>query len=336
MAKGGATIEAVTEAILGQAASCKPPFPRDQALIKVSSAFRRLKQPLAEDVREWVSFSTGSFSAGEVARDLGAGSPETIRKNLARLCSQGVLERFGHRDGTYRLASKAPVFVNPMNIEEEEEFPLLWPLGVEELAKVSQKSVVIIAGETNSGKTGFAINFCHLNLAKYPIRYFSTETTAARFKSRIVNLTVADWGKVQFTDKIISDFHLHIDPAGLNVIDYMEPDVEALWRIASSIQKIFDALTTGVAVICIQKKKGTDYGYGGVFTAFKSELYLAISAGERGAGELKIIKGKTWRSPRNNPYLQKRNFYITYGVQFSRDPKRPEWFCGDGNEEKDY
>ena len=336
MLRGGASTDAATEAVLAVAASCNPPFPRDQALLKVQSAIKRAAQATAQDVRDWVSVTTGYFSVADVARELEVKDRDNIRHVLMRMKSKGEVEPYGNRDGMYRLASKAPVFVNPMNIEEEEEFPLLWPLGVEELAKVSQKSVVIIAGETNSGKTGYAINFCHLNLAKYPIRYFSTETTAARFKSRIVNLTVADWGKVQFTDKIISDFHLHIDPAGLNVIDYMEPDVEALWRIASSIQKIFDALTTGVAVICIQKKKGTDYGYGGVFTAFKSELYLAISAGERSVGELKIIKGKTWRSPRNNPYLQKRNFYITYGVQFSRDPKRPEWFCGDGNEEKDY
>jgi hypothetical protein len=340
MAKGGATIDEARVAVLSMAASCNPPFPRDQAIIKVSSAFRRLQQPLMQDIKEWVSVATGAFSARDVSRDLGLSgvAVETIRKNLIRLCDQGVLERFGPRDGTYRPVTVAPGFESINQVEEVKEFKMLWPLGVEDLVSVSTKSISILAGETNSGKTGFLINLCNLNLDLHPITYFSTETTASRFKARIKHLSrpLVDWSRVRFTDKVLTDFHLRIDPDGLNVIDYLEPDVEALWRIGLTIQKIFDALNTGVAIIAIQKKPGADLGYGGSFTSFKSELYMSMSSGDGSRGELKIIKGKTWRTARCNPYLMKKSFYINDGVSFHSDPKRPDWHTGDGGSERDY
>ena len=340
MFKGGAEKEEVEEAIVAMAASCNPPFPREEALIKVRSAFERRNSGTAKDVRDWISMTTGWFNKKDLASEMNIpNNSNTLKSILARLKASGFIESYGNRDGSYRLVSATPVFEDLNKTKDLEEFPLVWPMGVEDLVMVTKKSIAILAGETNTGKTAFAIKFCDLNLnSGNSIRYLSTETTAGRFTARIKRLArpISDWSRVQFTDKVISDFHLHLDPDGINIIDYLEPDVEALWRIGLTIQKIFDALTTGVAVICLQKKKGNDYGYGGVFTAFKSELYLSISEGERGVGELKIVKGKNWRNHANNPNLQKRNFYLSHGVEFSRDPRRPEWYSGDGGSEKDY
>jgi len=338
MFRGGASEIEVSEAVLAMAASCNPPFPRDQALIKVRSALERVGAARAADIREWVSATDGYFTIRDVAEDLGVRDRGNIRKVLFRLKDRGEIEPYGSRAGTYRKAAVGPEFKSLSGVAEIDEVPLRWPLQVEDLVRVSPGSVIVLAGETNAGKTGYAINFCDLNMDRHKITYFSTETSDVRFVARTKSLDrpKADWDKVRFTDGVLTDFHLHLDPEGINVIDYLEPDVEALWRIASSIQKIFGALTIGVALICIQKKKGCDLGYGGAFTAFKSELYMAMSQGERGSGELKIIKAKTWRSPGNNPNFQKRSFYINHGVIFTPNASRPEWFSGNGDKPTDY
>ncbi len=342
MAKGGATREDVTNIVLSMAAACQPPFPKDQALIKIRSAFARVGEgSTAEDVREWIKGEEGYFPVSDLIRDFDLKTPTqkaNLRNILSRLKAEGFIERYGSRVGTYRRTSAPPEFESLADVQEEQEFPLKWPLGVEELVSVSKKSIVILAGQTNAGKTAFCINFCHLNMDHHKISYFSTETTAARFKSRLKYLPrpIEDWSKIRFTDKVLTDLHLYVDPEGVNVIDYLEPDVEMLWRIGLAIQKIFDALTTGVAIIAIQKKKGADLGVGGMFTAFKSELYLAISSGDGNEGEVKIVKGKTWRHPAFNPYLSKRNFFIEGGVVFTPSARRPEWYTGEGTKERDY
>jgi hypothetical protein len=321
------------------AKACVPPFPRSEALAKVASAIERTgQQATAEDIRSWISIATGSFSVGDVARDLGVKNTGNIRQVLMRMKAKGIIESYGGKDGTYRLAAPAPKLQDLVKASEGDEFVVRWPLKVEELVMLTRGSLAVVAGETNSGKTAFMINFCDLNLDRHPIRYLSTETNAARFMDRVKNLSRPrnDWSKIQFTDEVKTDFHLHVLPEAITIIDYMEPDVEMLWRLGLSIQKVFEAVTTGLAIVCIQKKKGSDYGYGGTFTAFKSELYLAIAAQEGNRGELKIIKGKNWRSPRCNPNFMKRSFYIEYGIQFHPDLKRPDWYTGTGDKEADY
>jgi hypothetical protein len=104
-----------------------------------------------------------------------------------------------------------------------------------------------------------------------------------------------DW-KTNFYERS-SDFAGVIDPDGINIIDYLEVNDE-FWKIGSVITDIHDRLSGGVAVVCIQKNAGTDYGRGGTFGAEKPRLYLSMDRLD-GRHTMKIVKAKNWKGGDN-------------------------------------
>jgi hypothetical protein len=212
-------------------------------------------------------------------------------------------------------------------------------MGIENYVKVSPKSISVIAGETEAGKSAFLSNFAHLNLEKHKILYFSSEMTASRFKNRVNNLKeerpISDWKKLLFTEDKTENFHDSIDPDAINIIDYLELDPEKVFNVATYLRKIFDKLNKGIVVVALQKKRGERLGYGQDWTAQKAEFYLTISRDDIG-NIMQIEKAKGWVRDKANPVGLKRRFLLYQGIKFFPDKLRPEWFKGEGNKEEDY
>jgi hypothetical protein len=96
----------------------------------------------------------------------------------------------------------------------------------------------------------------------------------------------------------------------LNIIDFLEIHDE-FYKVGALIKDIFDKLSTGLAVIAIQKNRGRDEGLGGQRSLEKPRLYMAMEP-----GKLKIVKAKNWLNSTMNPNGMCMEFKLAKGCYF--------------------
>lgn len=237
------------------------------------------------------------------------------RMAFKRLVEKGKLEP-SDRSGLYRIVNARMDELDFMNADTTP-FNIRFPLGVHEMVEIYKKSVIVLAGEPNAGKTAYMLNVARKNMDEHKVMYFSSEMGAAELQIRLkkFNQPLESWKKVKWIGKS-GDFKDVIDPNGLNIIDYLEV-AKDFYEIGGMLTDIFNALDTGVAVVGIQKPHGRDTGVGGARTLDKARLYLAIEP-----GVLKIVKGKIWRQEHINPNGMYCRFKLGGGANFKKDS---EW-----------
>jgi hypothetical protein len=256
---------------------------------------------IAAIVKDWVENVDGIFTTTEMNNDLGINSREEKKAAtmaLLRLVKEKILEKVGEKRGCYRRLEKD---LSPDNWIDANENPVCfnWPLEtLGQMVCIAEKNIVVVAGESNVGKTGFMLDFVRRNLADHEIHYFSSEMGPGEFKDRVLkfNEPLAFWSKLKFYEKS-SGFDRYIQPDAINIIDYLELH-DNFYQAGGFIRAIFDKLNKGVALVALQKKAGTDYGRGGEFTQEKSRLYLSLSK-EFPGGRCKIVKAKKWNTETN-------------------------------------
>jgi len=286
-------------------------------------------------VKNWVDMCDGVFTIKDLAHELqirNTKSYDILKRVLANLVKDNLLERVGKTRGVYQKVESS---LEEMDIfsedEESDEFPVVLPMDLTKLVKIYPKNIVVVAGEKNSAKTAFALETARLNMNKIQdVCYFSSEMGRMELRERLKcfeNVRFPDWKKVHFYD-VSRNFHHHIRPNGLNIIDFLEIH-DDFWKIGEPIRQIYDKLNEGVAVICIQKKKGVDFARGGEGSAEKARLYVSLSmlydAHGKPYNQIKIVYGKKPRSIDDYPYGvdgMVRDFNIFGGWLFN--PKN-EW-----------
>jgi hypothetical protein len=172
--------------------------------------------------------------------------------------------------------------------------------------------VYIIAGETDSGKSAFLMNFAKKNTSKFKVHYFSSEMGKQEMLDRTDHFW-PDVGKDKnfiFYEDCYSDFNQMIKPDDINIIDYLEL-YDEFYKMAEKIDDIGKALKNGICFIALQKPKSRDEGLGGERTKNLARLYLSLMP-----GLLKITKAKNWRDPKANPNNQQIPFKLVSGCNF--------------------
>jgi hypothetical protein len=216
----------------------------------------------------------------------------------------------GKKNGCYRLLEKDAPLIDFVNVNLNAPYPLKWPFGIENWVDLYPGNVVVVAGEANAGKTALLLNVVRKNMHQHKIEYFSSEMGPEEFHLRLAkfgDIKLADW---RFSPRQRSSkFADVIVPDALNIIDYLEITKD-FFEIGGDIKDIFDRLGKGVAIIALQKKKGSDIGRGGDFTLEKPRLYMSMQP-----GELKIVKGKNWASE-HNPNGMTWKFKLVQGCRF--------------------
>ena len=273
---------------------------------------------LSERARSWVELQTGYFSVADCYRALLLTTAEdrnNLNQIIYRLKNKGIIEPHGNRAGYYRRIENILETINWQQANGQE-FSIVWPFDLNELVSIYPKSIVVIAGIFNAGKTSFCLDTIRLNQDKLKVNYFTSELGPNKLKQRLQkfeNVEFPDGWKfnaiyrsANFADAI-RDF-----PDDLNIFDYLELGTN-FWEVGEIINKIFNRLNQGVAICCIQKSYGKDLGRGGDFSAEKASLYLTIDP-----GKLKIIKAKEWRGT-DNPNGKYKKFKLIQGWKFQPD-----------------
>ena len=144
------------------------------------------------------------------------------------------------------------------------------------------------------------MNVLKNNKNKQPIRYIFSEGGKSELKKRFYTfgLPFDFWLQDDMTTyvKRSSDFHVAIRPDAINIIDYLEFKDSDCTKGAEYMMQIQDKLTTGIAVVAIQKKEGSRMPRSGDMVVEKARLALSFSKLQAGIndpqGICEILKGK--------------------------------------------
>jgi len=269
---------------------------------------------ITEKVREWVMTSTGLIMTSDVHRELGLTSRDLKKQAneaIRRMEQDNILVRCGTKNGCYRMIEKDAPLIDFINVNLNAPYSIKWPFKIEDLVDLYPGNVVVLAGEANAGKTALLLNVVRRNMYQHKIEYFSSEMGPEEFHLRLAKFDDIKLGEWRFSPRQRSSkFADVVVPGALNIIDYLEI-TEDFFKIGGEIKDIFDRVGKGIAIIALQKKKGSDIGRGGDFTLEKPRLYLSMQP-----GELKIVKGKNWADPECNPNGTIWKFKLVQGCRF--------------------
>lgn len=288
LVKGGAEKQAIADVLERIIFSWGEKPDRQWVDAKIKSAMDRAdrkERNLAQEVSDFVAVTNGYFSVTScysVLQTVTKQDKTTIRVSLNRLKDKGIIERHPTQDGIYRRVEKDFEFINfDENEPDEVEYPVKLPLGLNDIAEVSQGNIILVAGEFNAGKTAFLLNVLRHNKGKLPIRYISSEMKKSEFKKRFASfvLPMSFWMQDEMTEYILKsfDFHTCIKPEALNIIDYMEFKDSDYTKGAEYLTQIHDKLTTGIAIVAIQKKEGQRMPRSGDMIVEKPRLAISLS-----------------------------------------------------------
>ncbi len=295
--------------------NCNPPFSKKEAAEKVLSAYERRgrsEKNVTQDFRDYCSLQDSYINltdAYETLQFLQAAEKAACQVAAHRMCKEGLLEKVSR--GCFKKIEKDCPDIDVFS-HVGDPLDIKYPLGIHDLINTLPKNILVIAGEPNSGKTAYLLNFAQMNMGRdHEVVYFSSEMGASELQGRLkkFNLPISEWKKVVWKERA-DDFASMIRPNAINIIDFLEVH-EDFFKVGLFIKQIFDKLDKGIAFIALQKNKGKDEGLGGMRSLEKARLYLAMEP-----GRLKIVKGKNWRNDEFNPNGLSRRYKLGGGCNF--------------------
>jgi hypothetical protein len=265
---------------------------------------------------DWYPYHDGEwFTHDDICRHFLWDAPDirqTVSKKLYHDSKEMALPKLEKKNKAYRLVDHNLRIMDLKSADPNEFIDVDLPYGYEDATtfgldavRLRPKAVVVVAGETNAGKSTWCLNFLILNLSRHKIFYYTNEWSEGGFKDRLQPFE--SWGIAIYDENGNPNF-TPVDqvenyqdgimqyPDAIHIVDYLEvnDDGEA-YKIAPTIKHMQSYLKGGMLVVAIQKPFGRDYGVGGYQTKNASSLYLAIGLNEDKSNYLKVVKAKDWR-----------------------------------------
>lgn len=273
------------------------------------------RKMVKDAIESFVARSVGEFSYRDVCHNLHLmerGDKNNASKILSRMVERGDLTRTGKRDGIFRKPEEELALMN-WRSANTTGLEIKFPLEIEKMVKIFPKSIIIVAGVKDGGKTAICLEFARLNKDKHDIYYFNSEMGEEEFRYRLelFDVPFKTWDKGFYPYSKTESFHQVIRPNDFNVIDFLEiTSPEDFISVADKIKKIYEALDKGIALIAIQKVYGRDTGRGDSLSTEKARLYLSVNR-----GVMKIVSAKNWTT-HVNPNGKVMHFKLVNGSRF--------------------
>jgi len=232
-----------------------------------------------------------------------------------------LLEKKGK---VYRIIDDDAEEMDWQNADSTKVIDIILPFGISEYVKFFPKTIIVVAGEPNAGKTAFLYNVILDNMSRHIITLYNSETSSEQMKDRLSHFDTEIPNPAPFiTKERYENFADIINPDGFSVIDYIDADNE-FWSIGAEISRIYKKLNKGIVVCAIQKKenyknfKGQEIrnttGYGGSLTKKRPALYLTMTSSI--PHKLTIEKAKTWAYLTVNPNGMQWTYKLVGGAKF--------------------
>ena len=269
---------------------------------------------MAEVIEEWVKDSSGWFDYDEVDREVGiktALDKHNRRMIFKRLKDAGIIEAHPKQNKLFRYLNVTVRLIDFKSALGHKSLSIKYPFGIEQYFKTYPGNIIVVAGAPDAGKTAFLLNLIYLNQHDYSIFYQSSEMGNEELANRLMNFENISLDEWNFTaEERSSNFTDIIRPDCVNIIDYMELSGE-FYMVAEYLRQIYDKLSTGIAIVALQKDPKADQGRGGIFGLEKPRLYLNMDS-----NKITIRKAKNWTRPDVNPNRLELKFKIVAGCRF--------------------
>jgi len=299
-------------------------------------------ETIMQHVRNWVDTTSGGWfresnvysTLRQSIHDLKGG---TIRQYLRRLKLDGIVEAHSSTEGMYRKIESNAAVMNLADLDgvdiKTRKVDILLPLDLHNVFNLYSKNIMVLAGDPNAGKSGWAFDIVRRNQWRKelcdlaPIHLFTSEMGEEELALRLSSAEPdglfhhEHWNFVPISRS--SNFADVVKPDKVNIIDYLEIE-DNFFLMNQKFKQIHDKLTTGIAIINIQKSpKGASQisdnkglysklGRGGSMGLEKPKVYISIwkeFVTEYGrthpVNKAQIIKAKNWPgdiSPDGNEY----------------------------------
>jgi len=242
------------------AKNCTPQFSEKELSAKINSALKRASSRndnLTQDVRDYILSSSGVIVSSDVVNCLHLSSRDE-KKNLStilrRFCDEGLLERYGNRNGQFRIVNDEAEEIDFLNADDND-IKIDLPFDLDTFVNIYPKNIIVVAGSPDAGKTAFLLNVAEMNMDNHEIYYFSSEMAEQELKLRLSKFErpLTDFKRINWVERS-SDFSDVIKPDAINIIDFLELH-EDFWIVGKLIKQIFDKLHKGIAIIALQKDR---------------------------------------------------------------------------------
>jgi hypothetical protein len=267
------------------------------------------------------------FDLDTICRNLdisGGQNRRYVSIELARQVEKGKLEKLASgAHSYYKYVNTFKRIVPWYNADVNNTIPIRWPrshrddtgFGFSNSILVSQGNLIVIAGVSNMGKTGFAQNFLFENMDLMPCQMMVNEYNPGSFKRRIDKMGWAnpfnDKGEPKFVlVERHEDWKYAIEPDAINIIDWINIADGDFYRIGTIMEGIQGKLNKGIAMLVLQKTENKDLGTGGQFSEHLAAVYLSIDK-----NRLTVRKAKEYNG--SNPNNSMWGFEIEEGVDFN-------------------
>jgi len=280
------------------------------------------EQTLTFLIKEWVKEVQGHFTSHQLDGELDIRTPKEKglrRVVIKQLCDVNEIQRVTGGVGAYRKVDTTALIMDWQSADPKNIVSLKFPFGLEQFVKIFPKSILIVAGSKNEGKSLFMYDFTLKNMY-HPlgIDLYNSETGREQMKERLDNFDVEIPNPAPFrVFERYDNFADCIDPNRISVIDYLDLDSE-VYMVGAEINHIFQKLDKGIAIIALQKPpsqtlyvKGVkktisrDLAYGGGFTSKRAVLYLSLDS-----HILKIVFCKNKADAKINPNNMRWSFSV--------------------------
>jgi len=319
MIKGGLEPAYVYRTLEILASACDPPFDVSEIPTKVESAIKRSERRernLKAEFLGWLTLQPPYWNLTDAVKTLQLLTKEErahLDVIVHRLRKDGQIEKNGAIRGSYRTVQKETEEIDIFSADDND-LDIKYPLGIHTLVRTYPKNIIIVAGYPDSGKTAYLLNVARLNKGQHQVHYFSSEMSSQELRVRLGKFgsPLEYWKDVRWVERS-DNFADVIVPDALNIIDFMEIHDE-FWKVSAMLKAIHDKLSSGIAVIAMQKPEGRDLALGGSRGLEKPRLYLSMEN-----HVLKIVKAKGWRSDVVNPNGMSIQYKIAAGCKISSD-----------------
>ena len=245
------------------------------------------KGEIENHIREWCCKFNGSFTTSEIHSHFSVNDKDQkndIDDILSDMCQENIIQQDIRKRSTFRVVDTD---INILKFDEnviQTGVDIRLPFGLSNYLILEDRNIVVLAGDSNSGKTalmleGMADNIMYSEQFSNPV-YITSEMSQQEMTNRMRKIQSKDvWDQAElidfssnFQDVILagrSDKLVYVDQLEVSTgISYAEMGV--------ALKSIRDSLTTGVAIVAMQKTAGQRLARGGADTLTKARLYIGL------------------------------------------------------------